>query len=31
MAVSGNITFFFFFFFFFLGQESEGDQSIDCQ
>ena len=33
MEDSGKITFFFFFFFFFffLGQESEGDQSIDCQ
>ena len=29
MEDSGKITFFFFFFF--LGQESEGDQSIDYQ
>ena len=31
MEDSGKITFFFVLFFFFLGQESEGDQSIDCQ
>ena len=30
MEDSGKITLFFFFFFF-LGEESEGDQSIDCQ